>query len=164
MRKQASWFCILTAGCALGTTSCSWFKPEEKPVTAQIIYHEIDEQATVIPAKYSKEYTLSGNMVARYHDFDLALVKVVNVPKDAATKALPAGMHYFYEARNQEGFLLAAFSIGPQTTDEESVVKISRYKYHYSAGRTPGSIIIYLPYDQMAAHSGEIPGKNRTTI
>ncbi|GAA5493879.1 hypothetical protein Rhal01_00031 [Rubritalea halochordaticola] len=164
MRELSTWPCLALASLTLSLANCSWRITSVDPSKVQTLYHEVDEHATVVPAKYGREYTLNGNMVARYQDFDLALVKTVHVPKELATRKLTAGSHYFYEIRNHEGFLLATFQINPETKEENSTVKINRYEYHFAPGHTPGSVIIFLPYDQMAAHSTQFPDKQLTHI
>lgn len=153
MRKLISWPSIATACLTLSLASCSWDAPKEKPITAKTIYYEIDDSATIVPAKYGYEYSLSGNMLARYQDFDLALVKTVIVPNGAATAELPVGTHYFYEVRSHDGILLSTFQIGKETKDDDAIFRVSHNQYHFAPGRSPGSHIIYLPYEQMAVHS-----------
>lgn len=157
MSLHLSWRLIAIASLTLSLASCSWIFTKENPNTIVTIYNEIDETATIVTAKYGSEYTLSGNMLARYQDFDIALVKVVTVPQLAATKNLPSGSHYFYEIRDRDGILLDSFQLGPQHDDKDTIFHVGHSQYHYVTGRTPSSIIIHLPYEQMAKLSRYTP-------
>ncbi len=143
-----SHFLALSSLALISLCSCASVHGKADLGDVEEINYLVDHTATVISAKYGNTYLLEGNILARYHDFDIAHTHT-RVVKEGHLEMTP-GSYDTFEVRDRTGRVRSTLQLTPKNQGELLRFRVNDRNYFISSDSPSGSIRISLPSHHVA--------------
>lgn len=115
----------------------------KKPVVpSKVTYNKIDNSAVSFKAKYGTTYEISGNVIAKYKHFDLAVFSKKTIPELNSHLII-------YELTAKGGFAKFHITCDPRKADKKHFCLEDLHFYYHS--NATDDITIYMPPQLVAA-------------